>query len=396
MVDGEDHSRLDPALAAAEIEIPGGGALGVPARGVSLWPEAEYQRVVEALVGWADEMKRRDFLHTLSRAAAVAAAVPLFSGLDPDEQERVALAIEAPGRVDGAVIDHIEEVLWRCRRQDDALGPQAVLDAVLAQRSLVLALLAETPAGLRPRLLSLFSDLSGFSGWLAFDLNDFVSAQHYYEESRRIAHEAGNAELGAFALCKMSYLATWRGMARVGIDHAVAARAWARRTDDLCLRANAADLAARAYAMDDQHRACMRELEAARSELSASAEQGQSSRLLHFLNEGLIACTESGCLLRLGDRRRATMAARQALVLIDSPFVRNRAMATIHLGVAHLRDGSIDEAAKVIGDAAFLATRNRSVRLGDRLRAARVEMRPWQGTQAVIELDERLATYGLA
>ena len=43
----------------------------------------------------------------------------------------------------------------------------------------------------------------------------------------------------------MSHLATWQGKPRMGIDHAVAAGEWAKRTDDLLLRAYAADVGPR-------------------------------------------------------------------------------------------------------------------------------------------------------
>ncbi len=59
--------------------------------------------------------------------------------------------LSAPSRVDAQTIEHIEAVLWRCQRQDYALGPQAVLNTVLAQRDLARALVPECPASLRSR-----------------------------------------------------------------------------------------------------------------------------------------------------------------------------------------------------------------------------------------------------
>jgi len=65
------------------------------------------------------------------------------------------LAFAAPSRVDDTVIGHIEAVLWRCMRQDDALGPQAALDTTLAQRNLVRGLLPPArPTATRPAAVS--------------------------------------------------------------------------------------------------------------------------------------------------------------------------------------------------------------------------------------------------
>ncbi|MGH2733759.1 MAG: hypothetical protein ACRDJG_12645, partial [Actinomycetota bacterium] len=303
---------------------------------------------------------------------------------------------QTPSRVDSAVIDHIEEVLWRCKRQDDTLGPQAVFNAVLAQRNLVLAMQADASTDLRPQLLSVFGKLSEYVGWLSFDLHDFDEAQDYYEEALRAALEAKDAELAGFVLCDMSSLATWRGMARLGVDHAMAAREWAERTDSPLLGSYAADMAACAYAMNGEQGAYMEMHNAAHSKLNAATAQGERSRLLYFHGWGLLSSNESQCLLQFGEADKAAVAATQALMLIDGSFVRERALATVELGVAHVRARNVEEAANVLGDAIELAARNRSPRLMGRLRAARAEMHPWRSTRAVRDLDERLASYGLA
>ncbi|MBV9160792.1 MAG: hypothetical protein JO309_09305 [Pseudonocardiales bacterium] len=165
-------------------------------------------------------MKRHDTLRTLSWATTAAS---VGHSLDPDEHARVAAVLSNPGRVDAQTIEHIKAVLWRCERQDDTLGPQGVLDTVLAQRNLARALVPECPADLRQRLLSVLSDASRQAGWLSFDLHDFTSAEYYYEDARTLAHEAENIELGAIVLCGMSHLATWQRKPRTGIAHAVAA-----------------------------------------------------------------------------------------------------------------------------------------------------------------------------
>jgi hypothetical protein len=193
-----------------------------------------YHQLVQFLRRWAHNMPdRRDMLRVLGWAIVAA----LFPALHPDEQQRVAAVLSTPSRVDAQTIEHIEAVLWHCERQDSALGPHAILDTVLAQRDLARALVPECPAVLRPRMLSALSEASRQAGWLSFDLNQFDHASYYYEDARARAHEADNIALGAFVLCQMSHMATWRGTPRIGIDHAVAARQWANRTDDMGVRA---------------------------------------------------------------------------------------------------------------------------------------------------------------
>ncbi|BCJ65712.1 hypothetical protein GCM10009779_02450 [Polymorphospora rubra] len=356
--------------------------------------EVDYQHLVRDLIEWACRMHRRDILQWLSWAAASAAAAPILDDLDADERERTLGALVTPSRVDDTVIDHIDAVLWRCMRQDDTLGPQAALDTVLAQRGLVGTLLPQAPAAVRDRLLSLYANLSRFAGWLAFDLNNYDAASTYYESARAAAHDAQNTELGAFVLCNMSHLASWRGQPRIGVDHALAAQGWAAQTSDLSLRAYAFDVAARALAMDGQHTAVMRSLEQARTAL----EQAQKpSTWVYFFSLGQLHSTESICHLHLGDADRAARIAEDALATINTSFVRNLAMTTLRLGIARLRATKPDiaQAAKAIGDAARLAAHNRSARLVERLQRGWRELEPWHNEPEVKDIREQLVAYGL-
>lgn len=321
-------------------------------------------------------------------------AAPMFPNLSVDEQERVLRVLGGKYRIDESVVGHIESVLWSAMRQDDALGPQVVLDTVLAQRNLVRVVMADCPSSLRPRLLSLFANLSRFAGWLSFDLSDLNGAAYFYEQARAAAHEAENTELGIFVLCNLSHLATWRGQPRIGIDHAVAAGAWAQEIDDRLLRAYVADVAARAYASVGRHRACLDALESIPAYLSGTDVHTPATSLVYFYGPGQYAVSRARCLLLLHDAPGALEAAHQAVRLVDPSFVRNHAFGMVHRGTAYLQAKEIEEAARVIGQAADLAAHTRSARLVELLLQSRRQFDPWQPTSAVKDLDEQLAAYG--
>ncbi|MGH3939262.1 MAG: hypothetical protein ACRDTG_11620, partial [Pseudonocardiaceae bacterium] len=116
----------------------------------------------------------------------------------------------------------------------------------------------------------------------------------------------------------------------------------------------------------------------------------------HWYNEGLLASEKSGCLLRLGKPQEAAVSANKGLAIFDESYVNNRAFCMLFLGNARLQSGEIDEAARVIRDAAGLAAQTRSARLVRELRTTRAGMQPWQDTPAVKELDDQLFAYGLA
>jgi hypothetical protein len=94
-----------------------------------------YHQLIQFLRSW-HSMDRRHVLGLLAWAASVASVFPATVG---DEHERVASVLSRASRVDAQAIEHIEAVLWHCRRQDHSLGPQAVLSTVLAQRDLARA-----------------------------------------------------------------------------------------------------------------------------------------------------------------------------------------------------------------------------------------------------------------
>ncbi|MGH3889343.1 MAG: hypothetical protein ACRDSZ_22755 [Pseudonocardiaceae bacterium] len=349
-----------------------------------------YHQLVQFLRRWAHTMDRRNVLRLLAWAASVASVLPATVG---DEYERVASVLGASSRVDAQTIEHIEAVLWHCRRQDHALGPQAVLTTVLAQRDLTRALVPDCPAALQPRMLSVLSEASRQAGWLSFDLKQFDHAEYYYEDARALAHEAENTGLGAFVLCEMSHLATWQGKPRIGIDHAVAAGQWADRSGDLRLRAYTADVAARAYAADGQRDACLTALDTAHTVLTTADDHASS---YSTYDEAIHISIRGGCHLKLGEADPAISYAQQSLKILDRSYARDLAMTIIDLGEAYVQCTEIDEAARLLGDAGDIAAGHSSVRLIGRLEQARAGMQPWQHTAAVRTLDDRLASYGLA
>ena len=368
------------------------GALA-PSDGDVLSTPRERDRAYHQLVGflrsWAHTMDRRNVLRLLAWAGTAASVFPATVG---DEHERVASVISRSSRVDAQTIEHIETVLWHCRRQDHALGPQAVLTTVLAQRDLTRALVPDCPDALRSRMLSALSEASRQTGWLSFDLQQFDHAGYYYEDARALAHEAENTGLGAFVLCQMSQLATWQGKPRIGIDHAVAAERWAERTDDMRLRAFTTDVAARAYAADGQRDACLAALDTAHTALTWADNQAPS---YSTYDEALHISIRGECHLKLGEAEPAVPYLQQSLKLLDRSRARSVALTIVDLAEAYVQCNEIDEAARLLGDAGDIAAGHSSVRLIGRLEQARAGMQPWQHTAAVRTLDDRLAAYGL-
>jgi tetratricopeptide (TPR) repeat protein len=360
--------------------------------------EAGFEEIVQHLRVMAYHMKRRNFLQLLSRASAVAGAVPLFGGLDQDMHERLIGVVRDPARVDAAVLDNIGRILHYCRRQDDSLGPHAVLDTVLAQTHLAQDILSGgPPEQLRPRLLSLLAELHQCAGWLLFDLDDRESALRCYEKARREAHDAGNTALASYVLCTMSHLATWWGSPREGIDHAIAARGWAAQTDSARARVYAADVLARAYAEDGQHALAQRALEESQVELDAALRVDSDPQVpaLYFYDQHVYWGTVAECALKRRDPVGAVAMADQAITGANQSAIRNNAFHLLFRAEGYLQQREIEAACADLREVLSLMAINGSARVEVRLCKLRQRINPTVRTAALRELDERLAAYGL-
>jgi hypothetical protein len=87
----------------------------------------------------------------------------------------------------------------------------------------------------------------------------------------------------------------------------------------------------------------------------------------------------------------ATVLAQRELIETMIPDCPDR----FRLAQVNIQAHDIDGAASIVGEAAELATMNRSPRLLKRLRDVRADLAPWQDARAVRELDTRLAGYHL-
>ncbi|MGH3837960.1 MAG: hypothetical protein ACRDSF_20010 [Pseudonocardiaceae bacterium] len=393
---------LGSLVAAVGAELAGGLAgpllylalLSTPAQAVPIeWRDQLGEQLRTFLREWANTMERREHLRLLGWVATAVAALHI-TRLDTDEQERLSKVVAAPSRVDEQTIDSIDAIFQQCKRQEDAFGPHAVLHTVIAQRELVSSLLDECPAELRPRLMSVYSSMSTSIGGYFFNLGDTGSGMHYKDQARKAAQEARNIELAIYALCTMSYYASWQGKAHAGIDLAAAAQSLATKTDDQFLRACIAVELGMAYAVDGQYKECMSEFDRALTGLTLSAGRIPPESPVYWFHEGLVVSHQSDCLLRLGKPAEAAAAAERGLQLFGTSFVSDLASCTLRLGTARLLSGEIEEAARLIGEGALLVTRIRSARMTKEVQTARGRMQLWHNTAAVKELDERLAGWG--
>ncbi|MGH3246472.1 MAG: helix-turn-helix domain-containing protein [Trebonia sp.] len=367
------------------------------------WPPlpvtaADVTEVAQALTMWGrqlnPELDRRTLLFSMSSAFAIAAAAPAFERLAEDRQ-RLAAVLDNPARLDAPSLDRVEAVIADCRRHGDILGPAVTLQCVMAERSALAAILrGSPPAALADRGRSAYAECTQLAGWLLFNLGDTRAAGHYYDEARAAAHDAHDTDLVTYILCTMSHLAVWSGQPRVGIDHAVAAQAWARRTGDPVALAYSADVTARACAAGiGQAAECDEALATAQAAITAREAGAHAPDRWYFYDESFRLGTEAETSLLLGRPSQASDAASRSLALIDPANLHNRVMTQALQAEAAIRLGDGPGACAVIGDIARATAGSASQRIDSQISRLRRELRPWDGTAPVRELDGQLRAY---
>ncbi|MGH3754344.1 MAG: helix-turn-helix domain-containing protein [Pseudonocardiaceae bacterium] len=366
---------LDPNTVEAGTDLSVSGELA-----------GELLRLVERLAGLID---RRELLRLLRWATATAAG----GLISLDEWDRLAAVIEAPRRVDAQTIDTLSTFLEHCKHQDDALGPSMVYGTVLDQHGIVRRLLPECPARLRPRLLSLHSNMAASIGDHLVDFNNHDRAQHYFRDARIAGHQAGDRVRAAYALSEASHAAYQGGDTCTAMDTAAATRNLAARTDDALLRVVADLRAAAAHALDGQHAACVSACDRAREGLAAAVPGVESPA--YWVHPGVIESKLSEHLVTLGRPREALQAAQAAVGRFDPSFRNMHARCRVRLATALVQCEEIGEAARILGAAAGTASASPSPRLTAELRVARARLQPWQSTHAVKTLDAQLEACGL-
>jgi len=347
--------------------------------------------LLEELIQVVTKLVRRLGRRDAIRVAGLTLATIGVSGMNTDECVRVAQALDSPRRVDAQVIRNLAITLAHCKRQEDALGPAAILPTVVAQHSVVRSLLEEgcPEGGLSRSLSALESDMASSIGFCLLDLGDLDGAARYFRLARKAGHDARSPGCAAYAAGNMSFVAYLSGEAHTAMDTAAAARSLAARTDDPRLKALTEQRTAAAYALDGQHGLCLAAYTRAREFLAGDTGSAPASPA-YWVHEDTLDSRLSVDLSALNRPRDAIEAASNALARSGW----RQAFAQVRLSAALVANKEIGEAARVLGDAAGLA--DISPRLTSELRAARAEMAPWQSTPAVRTLDAQLAACGIS
>ncbi|MQY31309.1 helix-turn-helix domain-containing protein [Nocardia aurantia] len=212
-------------------------------------------------------------------------------------------------------------------------------------------------------LLLLAARCAEYAGWMAQEVGDVASASHWTDESARIAADAGDHGLAAYAFVRHAEFALYRRDARAAIELAALVR------DDPTVpgqvRRLAAHREAQAYALVGNPGACDRALAQA---ADFDTESGHAAVRFGSSIGGLDHAIAGWCYFDLGRFDRAADLLEHVTLGIPAPARRARGRHSIRLARALVAAGDLDRAEPVIGSALEDVRHTRSATAYDEIR----------------------------
>jgi transcriptional regulator with XRE-family HTH domain len=354
-------------------------------------PSAKLARLLDEALGAGGE------LAALAPRPAMWRPPGLNGTFSADEEERLALAVQRPSRIDVAAVDSLAAVLAAQRELEDRIGSAPMLAPVAAQVTATGQLVSETPAPLRDRVLDVAAQYGYLLGWLHESTGQLPQATALYDRSLGQATEAGDANLVSELISMKGHIAWARG------DPAEVVRlSQAAQRDPAVFpgqHAISAMQEARAHAVFGDARSAGRKLADADRALDAAGERDdERPPWLYYHSPGFFTVQRGRVWLHLGaaDPRynaKAIEVIGSGVAALDATAQGSEWGATylLHLARAHMQDGDAEHAAAVLAEAAVIARRLASAALLARVRRLHARMAErWPDVPVIADLAEAL------
>jgi transcriptional regulator with XRE-family HTH domain len=335
------------------------------------------------------DKSRRDFLQTLGFAGVVLTVSPQEL-LSPYPFEELSRALAKSSNIDETVLDEFEIITksyWRLRTTTASCD---LLSGVLGHlRTITKLLQAPQLPTIRRRLCSMASEVGQITGQIYFDLNDYNQARAYYKVSIDAAQEAENTALWAVGLGRMSFLSTYNGHANDAILLLQEAQYLATQRQDTSaiIRCWLAAVEAEAQSSIQKTKDCLITLEKAQL-----ISQGELDEDLYWtgFNHSRLAGYTGVCFVNLRQPKDAQVALNHALTLINPIHIRRRSTILTDIAATYIQLEEIDEACAFASQALTTLMLTKSGSVLRRMRKLRNDLKPWEATRAVKNLDEEL------
>jgi transcriptional regulator with XRE-family HTH domain len=313
--------------------------------------------------------------------------------LNPPLWERLSKVFERTSRIDEVGISGLEQNIrdyWNLRIN---IGYRNLLYGFSGHLETVIQLLqsSQSPAS-RQRLCALAGEIAQRMGAIYFDMNNYETARKYYNASIETAREAEDYTLWAIGLVRMSSLPIYDKEPQNALPLLQAARQLAQSSGAPTTLAWIASMEAEAYANLNEERACFQTLGQAEhiAERLGNKEDPYGIKFDYARFLGY----KGVCHLRLQQPAEALSALSGIAGPSGAISSRQSSIVMTDLAAAYSQLGEVEEACKLATQALTKVDQTKSLLVIQRLLDVRHDMKPWQTSPAVKELDKQLVLRG--
>ncbi|MFC4052867.1 hypothetical protein ACFOY4_24530 [Actinomadura syzygii] len=365
-----------------------------PAGLTALGGGSDFRELLEALALLGMPSQRIDELTASVAIAVTDMGTNLLAFLGPTMRADMAGVLAGKASLSLSVLEALAET---SEAVDAQIGAIPFVRLHLAQAALVdvcrLLLMSDPPAALRSRLRAVAARAFALAARLAFETGDDAAALNLYEEAVAAVEET---DLARRALIRSSQtMVVYYSTGDIGRARRIAAAAVqdARRGDSVLMRARAHALQAEMAARGEfpQARRARTALYEAWHDLEVDtvgdpmAASFSKVRLRGF---------EGVCEIFLGEAEAAERRLAKSAEELASPRERvQRAIVLTDRAVARLRTsgpGAPEAAAEQLHECVDLVAATKGRVAAQRLRHARLELRPWRRESFVADLDDHI------
>ncbi|MBT8227169.1 MAG: helix-turn-helix transcriptional regulator [Dactylosporangium sp.] len=244
----------------------------------------------------------------------------------------------------------------------------------------------------RLRVLRNRSEIGMLAGRLAFfDLHDPTAARGYYGLAYEAATQAGEHALASAALGHLAFVPASEGNVTAAAAYLGGAVEHADSTGTPILRSWIAAIEAELLASADPE-ASLRALDQA-EDMLGHPSQAAVPNWFDYYSADRLAGFRGYTLLKLGRAEQARTALSTALAGLAPTAVKQRAVFLTDVASTYLNgNADVERACSLATDGVANLALAGYATAKDRLRAFRMQLRPWEHMSAVRSFDERLAT----
>jgi tetratricopeptide (TPR) repeat protein len=337
-------------------------------------------------------MQRRAFLQGLGVLTGFAVA----SSFAYEPWERLSAALAQPRRLDDTAMRDLEAVTASLESQYATVAPVTLTGAVQGHLATLTQLLdGHPPVQLQTRLYSLAGEVAGLAGWLSADMGQHDRALIYFDNGIKAAQEAKDQALGAYLLGSVTTLPAFREHSPQATIHVLREETRGFRAHDAtpATRAWLASLDAEASAMLGDASGALNALEHSEAAIEATEDTDGVRPIVSFFDRARLAGEQGLCYVRLRRFDDAKTAFQTGLAQLDASS-KIRARLLTGLATVHVRQGEIEQACRIAGEALRIATRTRTALSLQQVYDVRRQLERWQDSRPVRELDEQLRLAG--